>query len=64
MAAAVLRGPANAAPEAIIGPFDSMRDAEQWALQHPRSGGYCVAKELISAAEFTAGTAEDESPGS
>jgi hypothetical protein len=64
MPAVVLRGAANTAPEAIVGPFDSMGDAEQWALRHPRPRGYCVAQELITAAEFTAGTAEGGSPGS
>jgi hypothetical protein len=55
MAAVVLRGPANSAPEAIIGPFDSLRDAEDWAVQHPRAGGYSVAQELTTVAEFTVG---------
>lgn len=52
MAAVVLRGPANTAPDAIVGPFASMREAEQWAQQHPRPGGYCVAQELTAADEF------------
>ena len=59
MAAVVLQGPANNAPEVIIGPFDSLRDAEGWALQHPRAGGYSVAQELTAAAEFTAGSDEE-----
>jgi hypothetical protein len=54
MAAVVLQGPANTAPEVIIGSFDSLRDAESWALEHPRPGGYSVAQELTTAAEFTA----------
>jgi hypothetical protein len=55
MAAVVLQGPANTAPEVIIGPFDSLRDAEDWARKHPRAGGYSVAQELTAAAEFPAG---------
>lgn len=54
MAAVVLQGARDTAPEVIIGPFDSLRDAENWALEHPRSGGYSVAQELTTAAEFTA----------
>jgi hypothetical protein len=64
MAAVVLRGPANTEPEAIIGPFPSLRDAEQWALRHPRPGGYCVAQQLTAAAEFTARPPGTGSPGS
>jgi hypothetical protein len=52
MATVVLRGPANAAPETIIGPFASLREAEEWAQQHQRPDGYCVAQELTAAAEF------------
>jgi hypothetical protein len=52
MAAVVLQGPANTAPEVIVGPFDSLADAENWALEHPRPGGYSVAQELTAAAEF------------
>jgi hypothetical protein len=55
MAAVVLRGPANSAPEVIIGPFYSLRDAEDWAREHPRAGGYSVAQELTAASEFPAG---------
>ena len=44
--AVVLRGPANTAPESIVGPFASLAEAEGWALAHPREGGYCVAEEL------------------
>ncbi|MHB1518373.1 MAG: hypothetical protein ACYCVN_03960 [Acidimicrobiales bacterium] len=58
MAAVVVRGPANTAPEAIIGPFASMHDAEQWAEQHPYPHGYCVAQELVDADEFSDDTAE------
>jgi hypothetical protein len=46
MSAVVLRGPANTAPEHIIGPFPSMTDAEQWAREHPREDGYSLAQEL------------------
>jgi hypothetical protein len=46
MVAVVLHGPANTAPESIIGPFRSMNEAEGWAKAHPRDGGYCVAQEL------------------
>jgi len=55
MAAVVLQGPANSAPEVIIGPFDSLRDAEDWAREHPRAGGYSVAQELTAASECPAG---------
>jgi hypothetical protein len=48
VAAVVLRGPANTAPESIIGPFPTLTAAEQWAAAHPRAGGYCVAQELDS----------------
>jgi hypothetical protein len=53
MAAVVLQGPANTAPDAIIGPFTSMHEAEQWAEEHPRPGGYCVAQELTAAEAFS-----------
>ena len=53
MAAVVLRGPANTAPEIIVGPFASLPAAEQWAAGHPREGGYSVAQELTSVAEFS-----------
>jgi hypothetical protein len=48
VAAVVLRGPANSAPDSIIGPFDSLQSAEAWAEQHQRDDGYCVAQELTS----------------
>ena len=48
MTAVVLRGRANTAPEAIIGPFEAMEDAEAWAEAHPRDGGYCVAQEVTA----------------
>jgi hypothetical protein len=44
--AVVLRGPANSAPELIVGPFASAAEAEGWAVAHPREGGYSVAQEL------------------
>jgi hypothetical protein len=46
MSAVVLRGPSNAAPESIVGPFSSMDEAVQWAQEHPRDGGYSVAQEI------------------
>jgi hypothetical protein len=46
MAAVVLRGPANTAPESIVGPFQTMEEAEGWARAHPRQGGYCLAQAL------------------
>ena len=46
MAAVVLQGPANTAPERIIGPFGNADEATTWALHHPRPGGYSVAQEL------------------
>jgi hypothetical protein len=56
VAAVVLRGRANSAPETILGPFASVGDAEQWAQQHPRSDGYCVAQELVTVDEFEGDT--------
>lgn len=44
--AVVLQGPANTAPESIVGPFPSLADAQAWASAHPRPGGYSVAEEL------------------
>ena len=46
--AVVLQGPANSAPEAIVGPFESMATARAWAEAHPRDGGYSVAQELTA----------------
>ena len=46
MAAVVLQGPANTAPEHIIGPFATTEEATTWARDHPRPGGYSVAQEL------------------
>jgi hypothetical protein len=46
MAAVVLQGPEHAAPEVIVGPFDTMIDAQRWAAAHPREGGYSVPVEL------------------
>jgi hypothetical protein len=54
MSAVVLRGPANTAPEVIVGPFTSMDEAQQWAQLHTRDGGYCVAQDLIGPDEFSA----------
>jgi hypothetical protein len=45
--------PANTAPETIVGPFASVREAEEWAEQHPRAGGYCVAQELTAVEEVS-----------
>jgi hypothetical protein len=59
MAAVVLQGPANSAPEVIIGPFGSLGEAENWAIEHPRPGGYSVAQELTTAADFAADAARD-----
>lgn len=50
--AVVLRGPANTAPERIVGPFASLDEAEEWAQSHPRQGGYCVAEVLTDPAEI------------
>jgi hypothetical protein len=46
MAAVVLQGPANSAPERIVGPFATMDEAAAWAGRHPRPGGYSVTQEL------------------
>jgi catechol 2,3-dioxygenase-like lactoylglutathione lyase family enzyme len=51
MPAVVLRGPANSAPEEIVGPFATIDEAEEWAERHPRDGGYCVAEHLTAPAE-------------
>jgi hypothetical protein len=48
MRAVVIRGPSNAAPEEIIGPFASMDEAEAWAELNPRVDGYSVAHELLA----------------
>jgi hypothetical protein len=56
VAAVVLRGPTNSAPETILGPFASVADAEQWVQQHPRPDGYCVAQELVTLDEFEGNT--------
>jgi hypothetical protein len=48
MPAVVLRGPADSAPESIVGPFPTMSEAEAWAEAHPRAGGYCLAQALSS----------------
>jgi hypothetical protein len=29
-----------------------MAHAEQWAQQHPRPDGYCIARELVAVDEF------------
>jgi hypothetical protein len=50
VAAVVLQGPANTAPEFIFGPFDTMADAKEWADANPRDGGYSVAQELTAPA--------------
>jgi hypothetical protein len=50
--AVVLRGPANTAPESIVGPFASMTEAEEWARAHPREGGYCIAEPVTDPAEI------------
>jgi hypothetical protein len=55
MAAVVLRGPANTAPDSIVGPFQTMQEAEDWATAHPRDGGYCVPEELTSPSAWKVG---------
>ena len=52
VAAVVLRGPTNSAPETALEPFASVADAEQWGQQHPRPDGYYVAQELVTEDEF------------
>jgi hypothetical protein len=54
MAAVVLQGPADTAPERIVGPFVTVGEATEWAESHPRPGGYSVAQEL---------TPPDDHPG-
>jgi len=48
MSAVVLRGPANSAPEAIVGPFPTMEVAAEWADAHPRPDGYSVPQKLTA----------------
>jgi hypothetical protein len=55
MAAVVLQGPANSAPERILGPFASIDEATEWARRHPRDGGYSVAQELTEPDDPIAG---------
>jgi catechol 2,3-dioxygenase-like lactoylglutathione lyase family enzyme len=57
MTAVVLQGPANSAPEMIVGPFPSMEEAEKWAGLHLREGGYSVAQKLTSRGQVS------EAPG-
>jgi hypothetical protein len=52
MAAVVLQGPANTAPEFIVGPFGTIGEATEWAERHPRDGGYSVAQELTAHQEL------------
>jgi hypothetical protein len=52
MAAVVLQGPANTAPDLIIGPFATVATAAEWAERHPRDGGYSVAQELTASDEL------------
>jgi hypothetical protein len=53
MSAVVLRGPADTAPESIVGPFAALAEAEEWAASHPRTGGYSVAQELVDPDHFS-----------
>lgn len=52
MAAVVLQGPANTAPDIIVGPFATVATATEWAERHPRAGGYSVAQELTASDEL------------
>jgi hypothetical protein len=58
MEAVVLQGPANSAPESIVGPFPSPSTAETWAEAHPREGGYSVAQELTPPEPLSAGASD------
>jgi hypothetical protein len=42
----VLCGPANHAPDRVVGPFETAEAAEAWAAAHQREGRYAVAQEL------------------
>jgi len=64
MAAVVLQGPANSAPEHIIGPFASIDEATEFAGRYPREGGYSVAHELTEADHFTKRAGTGEAPSS
>ena len=48
--AVVLRGPSDSAPEEIVGPFTTVREAEEWVSQNPRVDGYCIAQVLTPTA--------------
>lgn len=52
MAAVVLQGPANTAPDLIVGPFASSVEAAEWARHHQRDGGYSVAQDLTAPQEL------------
>ena len=45
--AVVLRGPSESAPEEIVGPFTTVREAEEWVHLNPRVDGYCVAQVVM-----------------
>ena len=62
MVAVVLRGPANTAPESIVGPFDTLDEAERWSQDHPRPGGYSVAEELTTPDDAQPPLAPESSP--
>jgi hypothetical protein len=44
----VLCGPANHAPEVIVGPLETAQEADVWAAAHQQEGRYAVAQELTS----------------
>jgi hypothetical protein len=46
VSAVVLQGPANSAPERIVGPFAGMDEATEWADRHQRPDGYSIAQAL------------------
>jgi len=42
----VLCGPANQAPDKIVGPFDIAQAAQAWAAAHQQEGRYAVAQQV------------------
>ena len=46
MPSVVLQGPTNMPPDQIIGPFESVAVAREWAEAHPREDGFSVTQEV------------------
>ncbi len=52
MSYVVLCGPRNTAPDRIVGPFDTVEEADAWAATQPgeADGRYAVSQELSAPA--------------